>query len=99
VARLARERQDVPGTALQQSPAVLARTVLIDELDPTAPEAPAADDSDAAWRPLMSPRWEALAEDAATLVGDSASEDEQSAAVPDMLPPGGHAPIEQDELY
>jgi hypothetical protein len=33
------------------------------------------------------------------MVEDSTPQGEQPAAVPDVLPPGGHAPIEQDERY
>jgi hypothetical protein len=71
----------------------LARSVMIDEMDVTGPpEAPVEETKPDSYQPS---RWEFMAEDAQSMVGGSEAE----GATPDMLPPGGHAPIEQEELY
>jgi hypothetical protein len=70
----------------------LARSVMIDEMDVTGPPEAPVEEKPESDHPS---RWQLLAEDAQSLVGGSEAEGQ----TPDMLPPGGHAPIEQEERY
>jgi hypothetical protein len=71
----------------------LARSVMIDEMDVTGPpEAPVEEEKESD----HPSRWQLLAEDAQSLVGGGS---EAEGHTPDMLPPGGHAPIEEEERY